>query len=220
VVVTGEKVNVRVGPGTVYDILGAAGRDDRLPLVARTNGGDWYEVDYKDQRAWISASLVEANCEMSEIPVASTIPTIPTPTVTPTATVAPPRLKAPLDGAELRGDSLILLEWTWDGELGIDGVYSVRVWPEARGTNGYCVHDFYWEHGVRRGPIVEPWYLLDLTECSGNDLCWQVQPVWPKSPAGWETPVPSSETWCFSVDGGPEPTPCGCCGEWYCKCTC
>jgi formylglycine-generating enzyme required for sulfatase activity len=79
VVVTGEVVNVREGPGTVYDILGQVKQGDRLPLLARTASGDWWQVDYDGQHAWIAAFAVEVDHETVQVAVAPTIPPTPTP---------------------------------------------------------------------------------------------------------------------------------------------
>jgi serine/threonine-protein kinase len=78
-VVTNEVVNVRAGPGTVYDILGQVRQGDRLPLLARTASGDWWQVDYDGQHAWVAAFVVEANRETTEVAVVSQIPPTPTP---------------------------------------------------------------------------------------------------------------------------------------------
>jgi hypothetical protein len=84
----GQGINLRAGPGTVYDIVGGLPSGASLSLLARTIDGSWYQVDYRGRPAWLFAGLVTANRELDEIPVASAIP--PPPTPMPTATPVPP----------------------------------------------------------------------------------------------------------------------------------
>ncbi len=87
VVVLNETVNLRAGPDTVYDVVGAARKGDSLPLLARTQSSDWWQVEYNSKEAWVFASLVEANREPGAVTVAQEIP--PTPTLQPTSTPLP-----------------------------------------------------------------------------------------------------------------------------------
>jgi hypothetical protein len=89
-------VNVRQGPGTVYTAIGFLQQGDRVEIIARSRGGDWYLVRLPDdQVAWIAGSVTRpvAAFENDEIPVAATIPPVPTATPTntplPTATFTP-----------------------------------------------------------------------------------------------------------------------------------
>ncbi len=97
VIVLGESVNLRAGPGTVYDIVGSIQQGDSLVLLARTQGDDWWQVEYKGQEAWVFASLVKANREPGDVAVARGIP--PTPTPRPTLTPTPmPTTSSPQPG--------------------------------------------------------------------------------------------------------------------------
>ncbi|MBN1136520.1 MAG: AAA-like domain-containing protein [Anaerolineae bacterium] len=84
VLVTGERVNLRSGPGLTYDVFGLVTQSEQLPLLARTEDSEWYQVIYEEQEVWVSAVLVQANRKVEEIPVTEDLP--PTPTATPTAT--------------------------------------------------------------------------------------------------------------------------------------
>ena len=135
---------------------------------------------------------------MPTSPPTPTSTNTPTPTSTSTPTPVVPLLLAPPHGAQVKAGNLVLLDWFWDGDLGADGVYLVRVWL-AEDIADVCVHDSVWRHGDRRGkPITEPWYLFDPAECSGNDFCWHVQPV-RRDVDGWRPLSEESEAWCFSV---------------------
>jgi hypothetical protein len=128
-------------------------------------------------------------------------PTVPsvgptTPSVGPTA----PRPVAPLDGERFGGGRLILLRWAWEGDLGTDGIYSVRVWPKSEGPTQTCARDHYWRHGLTRGPIQEPWYLFSPSDCPGQRmLCWDVHAA-VEDEVGWRQLSPYSVPWCFSVE--------------------
>ncbi|NPV93429.1 MAG: AMIN domain-containing protein [Firmicutes bacterium] len=58
VLVEKDLVNLRCGPGTIFDCIGEAEKGDVFDLTGKATG--WYQVDAaKNQKAWISASLVE-----------------------------------------------------------------------------------------------------------------------------------------------------------------
>jgi uncharacterized protein YraI len=93
-------VNVRQGPGTVYTAIGFLQQGDRVEIIARSRGGDWYLVRLPDdQVAWIAGSVTRpvAAFENDEIPVAATIPPVPTatPTNTPLPTATPANTPLP-----------------------------------------------------------------------------------------------------------------------------
>ncbi|MGQ9512347.1 SpoIID/LytB domain-containing protein [Thermodesulfitimonas sp.] len=58
VVVTGERVNLRRGPGTGYAITGQATKGRQLAVAGRA--GDWYKVKLREgQLAWVAGWLVK-----------------------------------------------------------------------------------------------------------------------------------------------------------------
>jgi iron(II)-dependent oxidoreductase len=64
-VITGQKVNIRTGPGTTYDIIGTVVREEQYPIVERS--GDWYKIRLEDGReGWIAGTLVTAVQRESE----------------------------------------------------------------------------------------------------------------------------------------------------------
>lgn len=86
-VVTGDRLNVRSGPGTVYPVVAQAVKDEQYPLLARNEDTSWLEVALADgQRGWVSASLVESSAPAEKLAVAADIP--PTPVPTPTSVTA------------------------------------------------------------------------------------------------------------------------------------
>jgi hypothetical protein len=78
--VQAEVLNVRQGPGTVYDVLGKLHKGDRLKLLARNEGGDWLQVCCVDgKEGWVAKELVTAYEPAGGLAVARNIPPTPTP---------------------------------------------------------------------------------------------------------------------------------------------
>ena len=53
-VITGDAVNVRKGPGTKYGILGIVHKGDTLKYGGQTFDNGWFLVEYKNQNASVS----------------------------------------------------------------------------------------------------------------------------------------------------------------------
>ena len=77
-----RNVNVRVGPGTNYPIIGGANPGQRFPITGRSSVGDWWEIDYGGRKGWVYAQLVTAN-NAENIQVVANVPPPPPPTATP-----------------------------------------------------------------------------------------------------------------------------------------
>lgn len=80
--VIADALNLRSGPGTTYSVItGLAYRTTVKPL-ARTASADWLQVALTDGVAgWVTASYLECNVPMGDLPVLQTPP--PTPTSNP-----------------------------------------------------------------------------------------------------------------------------------------
>ena len=84
VIVQGDKVNVRKGPGTAYPTLGQATKGASLEIVGKNVAGDWWQVCcISGQQVWIIGQLVQVQGDTSDVMVAASIPTLPPPTSTP-----------------------------------------------------------------------------------------------------------------------------------------
>lgn len=82
--VTGDNINLRSGPGTVYPVVGKAAKGESLPVVARNQDGSWLEVETKDgKHGWVSAKLVTLNVPAESVPIAKSIPPAPAAPPTP-----------------------------------------------------------------------------------------------------------------------------------------
>ncbi len=60
VVTVNGDMNVRAGPGTEYDNVGAATIGQEFPITGKNAAGDWWEINYNGQTAWIYAPFVTA----------------------------------------------------------------------------------------------------------------------------------------------------------------
>jgi len=69
--VTNDSVNLRSGPGTGYPITGQARQGDALPISARSADGTWWQVCcVNGQSAWVSAQVVAAEGDTSDVQTA------------------------------------------------------------------------------------------------------------------------------------------------------
>lgn len=77
-----QGMNVRSGPGTNYQILGAAQPGDRFVIKGKDPTGAWWQVDYNGRDGWVFGQLVSAQ-NTGAVAVAENIPAPPPPTATP-----------------------------------------------------------------------------------------------------------------------------------------
>ncbi len=85
-----DRVNVRTGPGTAYDVVAKIPSGTSLSVLMKDASGEWLQVlvEGVDEPVWIAKRLVEADGEaLDQAPVATPAPT-PTPTPTPLTPVA------------------------------------------------------------------------------------------------------------------------------------
>lgn len=55
--ITGQKVNVRTGPGTTYAVMATIFQEEQYPIIAKTV--DWYKIRLEDGReGWVYGKLV------------------------------------------------------------------------------------------------------------------------------------------------------------------
>ena len=89
-VVINSQMNVRGGPGTNYNVVGAANQGQRYPVTGKNNDGTWWQIDFNGQPGWVFAELV-STVNTESVAVAVNIPAPPPPTATsPAPPPAPP----------------------------------------------------------------------------------------------------------------------------------
>lgn len=100
--VQAENLNVRLGPGTDYPVLGQLKAGAQLALVGRNDASDWLVVCCVDDKpGWVAARLVQTAADLAALPVGlvpTRVPTAtpaPLPAATATATRAPAAAATP-----------------------------------------------------------------------------------------------------------------------------
>jgi hypothetical protein len=66
-----DNLNVRSGPATVFNRVGQLSGGDPVEVTGRTEKGDWLEIEFEDEEAWVSATYVELNLPDDEVAVIS-----------------------------------------------------------------------------------------------------------------------------------------------------
>lgn len=89
IVSTGQLINVREGPGTVYNILGQITPGNSYTIVEKGPNSEWWKIEVAPgETGWVINSLVNASGELTNIAVATDIPeppAIPVPAEVPEA---------------------------------------------------------------------------------------------------------------------------------------
>jgi hypothetical protein len=75
VVVANSAVNVRSGPGTVYDIVGSLNQGGSAPVSGKSSDGTWWYIDTPGSHGWVSGSVVTASCIPAALVVVAAPPT-------------------------------------------------------------------------------------------------------------------------------------------------
>jgi hypothetical protein len=77
-VTANSAVNVRKGPGTVYDIVGALTAGGTAGITGKNSDGTWWYIDFpagEGGHAWISGSVVTPSCVPASVAIIAAPPT-------------------------------------------------------------------------------------------------------------------------------------------------
>ena len=74
IVPRGDLVNVRNGPGTVFDILGRMRSRQTAFITGKTDDGSLWQITYGQNQAWISAEVVRTVGNLISVPTVSSPP--------------------------------------------------------------------------------------------------------------------------------------------------
>ncbi len=131
--------NVRNGPGLAYPVIGQVSQGDVLAVLGRNMPGDWLQVAWGDEPAWLSSSLVALNGDITGLEVAETL-TLPPASPTPTPTPQPNEVPY-CDSVPIRGFGTI-----WGEHPAVAATLGCPSWPyREQGTNA-ATQTF--EHGL------------------------------------------------------------------------
>ena len=99
--ITGDGLQVRVGPGTTYEVIASLAEGDEVSVLGRDEMGDWVKVGLDSgEEGWVAAEFVDVGGGLKAVPVLTPEPsatptTEPTPTAVPSPTVPPEATAAP-----------------------------------------------------------------------------------------------------------------------------
>jgi len=183
-VVKAENLNLRSGPGTIYNVVGGLEQGDLLQVTSRNPEGNWLKVICPDgKEGWVAGSQLQVNFDVGVVSVATDIPPTPTPLPAPT-------LLEPGNAARFMRPQGQLFIWKWIRPLDEDEYFSIRIRPEGDGEA--CCH-----HRTRDTQHD------NLYGCTHGKHFWSVVVVRedPGSSTGWrEISKPSEERWFDFVD--------------------
>jgi len=131
-----------------------------------------------------------ATLKPTDTPVAPVATATPGPTATPVGYPAP-LLVEPANGAQFGGGQ-VWLRWRWDGQLGPDEHFDVRVWREGQPHFGVAWTEQP-EHLLNLDAMNEGWYHWSIAVIRGRDGKWE------------KDLSPESEARSFYRSGGPPP---------------
>ncbi len=90
--ITGDGLQLRVGPGTAYEVMASLAEGDEVDVLGRDEMGDWVKVGLESgEEGWAAAEFVDVGDNLRAVPVITPEP-IATPTteeLTPTAMPSP-----------------------------------------------------------------------------------------------------------------------------------
>ncbi len=145
-VVANSAVNVRAGPGTVYDTVGGLNSGGSARVSGKSSDGTWWYIDTPGGHGWVSGSVVTASCIPASLVVVAAPPTPLPPSGTckdgyvyrlirnSDKVCVPPASKAQADADNAAADSRKLVN-----VYGADACAVGYVWREAFSGDHVCV---------------------------------------------------------------------------------
>jgi uncharacterized protein YraI len=188
-VVVPARMNVRSGPGTGYPVVTSAANGARLPILARSPGGDWYQVQIEGRAepAWVFASLTVVDGALANAPTLSAeqipaLPVVEQPVAAPAAAASSNPVAAPVAQPNTSagfGYGITASMWQGDRQRVVDAVKQLGF--------GWVKQQIRWEFAEpERGAV--NWQEMDTTvdAMSGNGINLMFSVV--TSP-GWARPT-------------------------------
>jgi hypothetical protein len=170
--VTGELVNCRFGPGTVYDLVDELHEGQSARVAGRNEASTWWYIrdpGNPNGFCWVSSNMTEIEGGVKEVPV------VQAPMVTVTKAglrVEPDRIVVGCDQfpqtifmeAEVTTNGPAFVTWKWEASTGVSSDPTILVFGEA---GKQVINDYY-----RIGAPNEYWIKLHILE--PNEIIKQV----------------------------------------------
>lgn len=224
VVVATSGLNLRSGPGTIYDIITSLRNGDILDVLGRILSDDWIQVRSVNPGVvgWVRATpeLVQVNINLDTIPIITPPPpptptanNTPTPTTTFTATCmleGPPTLLEPPNNT-VSANNRLGLRWYFYRNLDFskNEFFRVEIWHEGNIIDVAWTRDTLYEYeaveGKRYGRFA--WRITVIQGIPAKPKQWSNEnnKVWEGEPDR-EVSCPS-EVWTLIVENRPTPRP-------------
>ena len=89
--ITGDGLQVRMGPGTTYEVTTSLAEGDEVDVLGRDEMGDWVKVSLDNgEEGWVTSEFVDVEGNLKAVPVVTPVPiATPTTDLTPTAMPSP-----------------------------------------------------------------------------------------------------------------------------------
>jgi CRP-like cAMP-binding protein/uncharacterized protein YgiM (DUF1202 family) len=89
--ITGDGLQVRVGPGTTYEVIASLAEGDEVSVLGRDEMGDWIKVGLDSgEEGWVAVEFVDVGDGLKAVPVLT-----PEPIATPTTEATPTAMPSP-----------------------------------------------------------------------------------------------------------------------------
>lgn len=153
-------VNLRLGPGTDFDVMGQLNEDVEVSVVGTTAQRDWWQLSLDGGPAWVYAPLVKFTGDPSMVPVVDGGATVPVP--------------APDVDVDLNRATRIIEEFTGEPATQLEFLEEAAM-PNAELRPGWKFRDatgrLFWLDTVTYSLVqVEPTPLLNMATDDVKDL--------------------------------------------------
>jgi uncharacterized protein YraI len=145
-VVANSAVNVRGGPGTVYDTVGGLNPGGSAPVSGKNADGTWWYIDTPGGHGWVSGSVVTASCIPASLVVVAAPPTPLPPSGTCKDGYVYRLIRnsdkvcvLPASKAQADADNAAASSRTLVGKYGTDACTMGYVWRDAYSGDHVCV---------------------------------------------------------------------------------
>ncbi|MBI5952590.1 MAG: SH3 domain-containing protein [Chloroflexi bacterium] len=146
--VTGELVNCRYGPGTVYELVNELEQGESARVVGRNDAFSWWYIrdpGNPNGYCWVSAGVTELLGTATQLPVA---PAPPVSVTNATLRAEPDRIVVGCSQfpqtifleAEITTDGPTFVTWKWEASTGVSSEKAIMVF-EGAGTQ--VINDYY-----------------------------------------------------------------------------
>jgi uncharacterized protein YraI len=181
--VENDKVNVRSGPGTGYDLVGKVLKDEGALVKGKSEDGTWWQIEYADGKAglaWVFGELVQFSGDAAVVPA---VKIAPPETAAADATAAPAATATPVP-APTTAPAALLPYSQADSFAPRNDIGDVPLGHNGEGNSSKWTWTI---NGAQRAEIeiTAPTGVPDVYDCPQGNLAG----VQPNSAAGKRVPI-------------------------------